>query len=72
MAKNMQLSALIHGQFKNESEFAEKIGWTRQKLHKILLGTQKPTLFDVKDIAKGLDVPFMLIANIFLQMESTN
>lgn len=70
--KNLQLVALIRGQFSTEAEFAEKIGWPRQKLHRMLTGGQKPSLTDVREIAEGLDVPFMLIANIFLQMESTN
>lgn len=72
MEKNMQLSGLIHGQFSSEAAFAERIGWPRQKLHKILCGTQKPTLQDVREIADGLGVPFMLVANIFLRTESTN
>ena len=70
--KNLQLTGLIHGQFNSEASFAERIGWPRQKLHRILLGSQKPSLIDVRDFADGLGVPFMLVANIFLQMESTN
>lgn len=70
--KNLQLCSLIHGQFKSESAFADRLGWPRQKLHKILTGTQKPTLVDVNTIAEGLGVPFMMICNIFLHWESTN
>ena len=70
--KNLQLTGLIRGQFTSEASFAEHIGWSRQKLHRIMIGEQKPSLIDVKEISKGLDVPFMLVANIFLQMESTN
>lgn len=68
MAKIKGLSALIHGQYDSESEFADAIGWARQRLNKILNGDQKPTLDDVKDIAEGLNVPFMMVANFFLEV----
>lgn len=72
MAKIMNLNGLIHGQFKSEAEFAEKLGWSRQRLHKITTGEQAPSLEDVRDIANGLGVPFMMVANIFLEYGSTN
>ena len=67
MAKIMGLSGLIHGQFKSEAAFAAKIGWSRQRLHKIINGDQKPILEDIKDISDGLGVPFMMVANFFLE-----
>jgi transcriptional regulator with XRE-family HTH domain len=72
MEKNYQLSSLIHGQFKSESAFAEHIGWTRQRLNKMIIGKTVPTIDDVQTIAEGLSVPFMMIANLFLAKQSTN
>lgn len=70
--KNMELMALIHGRFKSEAAFADEIGWYRQKLNKVLSGEQRVTIEEVNQIADGLGVPFMLVANIFLRMMSTN
>ena len=63
----MGLSGLIHAQFKTESEFADKIGWSRQKLSRILLGKQGATIPDVQDLSDGLGVPFMMVAKFFLE-----
>ena len=72
MAKIMGLNGLIHGQYDSEAAFAEKIGWPRQKLNRITNGDQPPSLDDVREIAEGLNVPFMMVANIFLENRSTN
>ena len=72
MAKIMGLIGLIHAQFDSESAFADHIGWPRQRLNRITTGVQPPTLADVQDIANGLSVPFMLVANFFLETKSTN
>lgn len=69
---NNELRGLIHGQFKSCAAFARHIGWNPQRLNKIVIGDKYPSLTDVQTIAKGLGVPFMLIANIFLQTESPN
>lgn len=72
MKKIFELSSLIHGQFKSESDFAKHIGWKKQRLNRIVLGDQKPLLNDIEQIANGLNVPFMLVANFFLNKKSTN
>lgn len=66
MAKVMGLSGLIHGQFPSQAAFAEHIGWRRQRLNKIVNGEKEPSLDEVKVIADGLNVPFMMVANFFL------
>lgn len=72
MEKVMGLCALIHGQFPNDSAFAKHIGWSRQRLSRILTRSQPPTLDDVQEIANGLGVPVVMIVNFFLTKESTN
>ena len=69
---NNELRGLICGQFKSCAAFARHIGWKPQRLNKIVIGDKQPSLTEVQTIAKGLGVPFMLIANIFLQTESPN
>lgn len=67
-----ELSGLIHGRFRSMSEFAAHIGWSRQRLGKIVNGNKCPTLDDISTISDGLEVPFMMVANIFLRKKSTN
>lgn len=70
MGKVFALSALIHGKFKSDSEFAKAIGWTRQKLYKIVNGLKDPSLEEAIVMANGLEVSLSTIAEIFLQYKS--
>ncbi len=69
MSKVLGLSGLIHGQFPSQASFAEHIGWRRQRLNKIVNGDKEPSLDEVRQIAEGLGVPFMMVANFFLHPE---
>ena len=71
-AKVMELSGLIHAQFDSQAAFAKHINWQRQRLNKIVNGDKQPSLEEVQEIAEGLSVPFMLVANIFLLKKSPN
>ena len=70
MSKCMELNALIHGQFRSQAAFADHIHWHRQRLNKIVNGEKQPSLDDVQEIANGLGVPFMMVANFFLTKKS--
>ena len=70
MSKCMELNALIHGQFRSQAAFADHIHWHRQRLNKIVNGEKQPSLKDVQDIADGLGVPFMMVANFCLTSKS--
>lgn len=70
--KIMELSSLIHGQFRSQAAFSRHIGWSKQHLNKIVNGDKQPSLEEVQTIAEGLSVPFMMIANIFLRQKSPN
>ena len=72
MAKVRELCGLIHGVYDHESDFAEKLGWSRQKLNKITNGITEPNLNDVAEIAEGLGQPLNYIADIFLRYKSPN
>lgn len=66
MERVYELCGLIHAKFENESCFADKLGWPRQRLNKITTGRKEPNLNEVSEIAAGLQEPFEKIANIFL------
>lgn len=70
--KVMELNDLIYGKFKSQAAFSRHIGWPKQSLNKIVNGDKQPTLEEVQTIAKGLEVPFMLVANFFLKSQSPN
>jgi transcriptional regulator with XRE-family HTH domain len=72
MAKILALNGLIHSKFDSESKMADAMGWSRQRLNKITNGDKEPDLFDVRDISDILDVSFMTVAQIFLDLKSQN
>ena len=72
MAKIMELNSLIHGQYPNQAAFADAIGWSKQRLNKIVNGDQQPSIDDIQVISEGLGVPFMMVCNFFLQRKSPN
>ena len=72
MGKVFELSALIHGKFRSDSDFARNLGWTRQRLYKIVNGLKDPSLDEAIDIANGLEEPLDKIAQIFLRYKSPN
>jgi len=62
----MTLNGLIHNQFESQSDMAAAMGWSRQRLNKILNGKKKPDLDEVCAMARTLGVPFMTVAQFFL------
>ena len=71
MAKSKELNSLIHTFYDSESEMAESMGWSRQRLNRITTGKKVPDLFEVNDIAVALRTPFLAMARIFLGDRST-
>lgn len=70
MSKNMKLNGMIHSKYKNETEMASALGWTRQRLNIITNGKKMPDLDEAVKIAGALDQPLDTIANIFLGEKS--
>lgn len=66
MAKVLELSGMIHSKYESESDFANAIGWSRQRVNKITNGKKEPNLKELAQISAGLGVSFERIANIFL------
>ena len=72
MAKILALNGLIHSKFDSEAKMADHMGWSRQRLNKITNGDKEPDLFEVRDISDALDISFMTVAQIFLDLKSPN
>lgn len=72
MAKVYGLRALIFAKFDSENKFAEAIGWSRQRLYRVTNGYHEPDVMEIKLFADALGVPFMTVADIFLNQESPN
>ena len=71
MARDMELNGMIHAKFESETQMAQSIGYSRQRLNKITTGKKVPDLFELRDMAGALDQSIADLAHIFLRMQST-
>lgn len=71
-AFNGKLRGLIYAKYRNASECARALGWSKARLSRIMLGHKEPDISEVADMAKALDVSTDTLACIFLASESTN
>lgn len=65
MAKNMTLRGIIYSRYDSEADFARSLGWTRQKLNRIVNG-KMPNIEELNAIAQGLNVPVSEAIAFFL------
>lgn len=72
MAKILELSGMIHSKYENESQMADAMGWTRQRLNKITNGDKAPSLDDIEALSKALEKPVPEIIDVFLRAKSPN
>lgn len=56
----------IYEKYRNQSELARALGWNKQRLSRILTGAKTPTLAEVRELSKKLEMLFEDTANIFL------
>lgn len=61
---------LVYSRYKTIAEFAQVIGWTRQKATNIVNGVQEPSLDDVDKMAKAMGMAFEETARFFLPKQS--
>ena len=52
--KISELRSLIYGKYDSQAEFAEALGWSKQRLSKITSGRKEPSISEVFEISKGL------------------
>ena len=62
----LKFRGMIYSNFKNESEMAKNIGWTRQRLNKISTGKKIPNIHEINVLAKALGTDVHTIMQFFL------
>lgn len=72
MGKVKELRGLIYANYDSESQFAEAIGWSRQRVNKITTGHKEPDIDELNTIATALHKSVGDIAQIFLRYRSPN
>lgn len=55
----------IEGKFKSQAAFAVQVGWTPQKLHKMLVGQYIPKISEAVFLSKALGITLNDFANFF-------
>ncbi len=72
MAKIAALRGLIYSQYETETQLAQELGWTKQRLNVITNGTREPTLAETAALAGKLGTSVEEMVNIFLRQKSPN
>lgn len=70
MAKVRELRGLIYANYDSESQFADALGWPRQRISKITNGVKEPDIDELNVISKALHKSVGDIAQIFLRYKS--
>lgn len=68
--EGMNFRGLVYSRFKSIADFAQAIGWTRQKATNIVNGVQEPSLDDTDKMAKALEMTLDETARFFLTTKS--
>lgn len=66
------LRGRILGRYLTLNHYAQHLGWSRQKLSDTLRGERLPTLDEVSDMSKTLEMSLEDLFDIFLAKPSTN
>ena len=62
---NEKFRSAIREKYKNESEFARKIGWTKQKLSKTILGKRSPKISEINTLSKAMGISVEELISFF-------
>lgn len=62
----------VYARFKDIADLANTLGWSRQKLSPIINGKKEPSLSDVQDIAKAMEMDVTQLTSFFLELKSRN
>ena len=65
--KISELRSLIYGRFDSQTEFAEYLGWSKQRLSKITSGRKEPSISEVSEISQGLGIEISVVVRIFVR-----
>lgn len=72
MARIVELRGLIYGKYESETQLAQELGWTKQRLNVITTGRREPNLEEVEALASKLDKSVEDMVYIFLRHKSPN
>lgn len=61
-----EFRGLVYSRFNTQSSFANEIGWSKQKVSKIINNMQVPTVRDIEALSCCLEKPVEDIVNLFL------
>ena len=65
-SRNMKLCGVIFAKFASISEFARHIGWSRQRVNKLVNGKKEIDLGEARVFAKALGLTLDEVCEIFL------
>ena len=60
----------VYARYKDIADLAETLGWSRQKLSPIVNGKREPSLGDIQEMAKAMEMDVTLLASFFLELKS--
>ena len=72
MEKVIELRGLIYGKYATESQLADELGWSKQRLNLITNGKREPDLEEVAALAEKLDKSVEDMVYLFLRHKSPN
>ena len=72
MANVMELRGLIDGKYDTETQLANELGWSKQRLNVITTGRREPNLEEVEALAGKLDRSVEDMVYIFLRHKTPN
>ena len=72
MARVTELKGLIYGKYDSETQLANDLGWTKQRLNVITTGRREPDLEEVAALAGKLGTTVEDMVYIFLRHKSPN
>lgn len=70
--QSYELKGLIYSKYDNQSALSERLGWTRQRLSRIVTGQKMPDVEELNELSVALDVPVDNLIHIFLRSKSPN
>ena len=60
----------VYARYKDIADLANTLGWSRQKLSPIVQGKKEPSLSDVQEMAKALEMEVTQLTSFFLELKS--
>lgn len=72
MKPSYELKSLIYGKYNNQSELSRHLGWSKQRLSRIVTGQKMPDVEELNELSAALDEPVENMIHIFLREKSPN